>query len=109
MTLLIDGDMRSPDVHKIFGVAQGPGLAEVLGHECSLGDAIAPTRNERVDLLPAGELKVSPHRLLGNGEWKSLLAQIPSSYGYVIIDTPPVLAASEARSWPRPPTRPCCA
>lgn len=95
-TLLIDGDMRSPDVHKVFSVARGPGLAEVLGNECSLADAIVGTHNPNVQLLPAGRLKVSPHRLLGNGAWKSLLAQVPASYGYVIIDTPPVLAASEA-------------
>ena len=95
-TLLIDGDMRSPDVHQVFGVAQGPGLAEVLSDECSLADAIVATHNEHVHVLPAGEIKVSPHQLLGNGSWKSLLEQIPSSYGYVIIDTPPVLAASEA-------------
>jgi len=95
-TLLIDGDMRAPDVHKVFGVPQGPGLAEVLCHECPLADAIVPTHSEHVHLLPAGEIKVSPHRLLGNGAWKSLVEQIPSSYGYVIIDTPPVLAASEA-------------
>jgi capsular exopolysaccharide synthesis family protein len=96
MTLLIDGDMRSPDVHQVFGVSRGPGLAEVLSNECALPDAIVATQNPNVQLLPAGKLKVSPHRLLGNGAWKSLLAQIPSSYGYVIIDTPPVLAASEA-------------
>ncbi len=96
MTLLIDGDMRSPDVHQVFGVARGPGLAEVLSNECTLADAIVPTHNPNVQLLTAGRLKVSPHRLLGNGAWKSLLAQIPASYGYVIVDTPPVLAASEA-------------
>jgi len=95
-TLLIDGDMRSPDVHQVFGVARGPGLAEVLSAECTLGDAIVATHNPNVHLLPAGRLEVSPHRLLGNGAWKSLLAQIPESFGYVIIDTPPVLAASEA-------------
>jgi capsular exopolysaccharide synthesis family protein len=95
-TLLIDGDMRSPDVHQVFGVARGPGLAEVLSGECKFSDAIVATHNPNVQLLPAGRLKVSPHRLLGNGAWKSLLAQIPTSYGYVIIDTPPVLAASEA-------------
>ena len=49
-----------------------------------------------MQVLTAGRLKVSPHRLLGNGAWKSLLAKIPASYGYVIVDTPPVLAASEA-------------
>jgi succinoglycan biosynthesis transport protein ExoP len=95
-TLLIDGDMRSPDVHQVFGVARGPGLAEVLGNECSLTDAIVATHNPNVQLLPAGRLRVSPHKLLGNGAWKSLLAQIPANYAYVIIDTPPVLAASEA-------------
>ncbi len=76
-TLLIDGDMRSPDVHQVFGVARGPGLAEVLSAECTLGDAIVATHNPNVHLLPAGRLKVSPHRLLGNGAWKSLLAQVP--------------------------------
>ncbi|MGO9112644.1 MAG: polysaccharide biosynthesis tyrosine autokinase, partial [Thermoguttaceae bacterium] len=96
MTLLIDGDMRSPDVHAVFGVSQGPGLAEVLSDQYSLAKAIVPTHNEHVHLLPAGKLKVSPHQLLGNGSWKSLLEQIPTSYGYVIVDTPPVLAASEA-------------
>ncbi len=47
-------------------------------------------------LLPAGRLDVSPHKLLGNGAWTSLLAQIPACYRYVLIDTPPVLSASEA-------------
>ena len=96
LTLLIDGDMRAPDVHKVFHVPLEPGLAEVLSDECPLADAIVKTHNEHVHLLPAGRLTVSPHRLLGNGAWKSLLEQIPSSYGYVIIDTPPVLAASES-------------
>ena len=77
VTLLIDGDMRSPDVHKVFGVARGPGLAEVLSNECSLADAIVGTHNPNVQLLPAGRLKVSPHRLLGNGAWKSLLRKFP--------------------------------
>jgi capsular exopolysaccharide synthesis family protein len=96
MTLLIDGDMRSPDVHHVFEVPLEPGLAEVLSDQCPLEDAIVSTHNEHVHLLPAGRLKVSPHRLLGNGAWKSLLEQIPTAYRYVIIDTPPVLAASEA-------------
>ena len=60
MTLLIDGDMRSPDVHKVFDVPQEPGLAEVLSDECPLADAIVTTHNEHVHLLPAGRLKVEP-------------------------------------------------
>ena len=95
-TLLIDGDMRSPDVHRVFGIDRGPGLAEVLSQQCRLGDAVVKTSNPNVYLLPAGRLKVSPHRLLGNGAWKAVLEQLPTGFRYVVIDTPPVLAASEA-------------
>jgi capsular exopolysaccharide synthesis family protein len=94
-TLLIDGDMRSPDVHNVFHVPLEPGLADVLGGGCELANAIRTTRSERLDLLPAGKLEINPHCLLSNGAWQFLLAEIPSAYGYVIIDTPPVLAASE--------------
>jgi capsular exopolysaccharide synthesis family protein len=95
-TLLIDGDMRSPDIHNVFHVPLEPGLAEVLGGGCPLADAIVTSWSEWVHLLPAGKLKKNPHHLLGNGAWQALLAAIPSDYRYVIIDTPPVLAASES-------------
>ncbi len=94
--LLIDGDLRCPDVHSVFGIDLEPGLARVLSGDCPLEAAIVPSGNELVDVLPAGKLEVNPHTLLGNGAWPSLLAQIPSRYRYVLIDTPPVLSASEA-------------
>ena len=80
----------------MFGIDRGPGLAEVLSQQCRLGDAVVKTSNPNVYLLPAGRLKVSPHRLLGNGDWKAVLEQLPAGFRYVVIDTPPVLAASEA-------------
>jgi capsular exopolysaccharide synthesis family protein len=95
-TLLIDGDMRSPDIHNVFHVPLEPGLAEVLGGSCPLADAIVTSWSEWVHLLPAGKLRKNPHHLLGNGAWQALLAAIPGDYRYVIIDTPPVLAASES-------------
>jgi len=94
-TLLIDGDMRCPDIHEIFDVPQTSGLAEVLGYECGLEDALVTSWDKRLHLLSAGQLKVSPHKLLGNNEFEALLRELRSSYGHIIIDTPPVLAASE--------------
>jgi capsular exopolysaccharide synthesis family protein len=94
--LLIDGDMRRPDIHTVFDVPLEPGLAKVLSGECSLEEAIVTSWSDLVHLLPAGRLEVSPHSLLGNGAWTSLLARIPPFYRYVLIDTPPVLSASEA-------------
>lgn len=94
--LLVDGDMRDPDLHEIFDVACGPGLAEVLSRECSLDDAIRTTEMRKVELLPAGDLRVSPHYLLRGGAFESLLAEVKRRYRYVVVDSPPVLSASES-------------
>jgi len=96
LTLLIDGDMRSPDVHNVFDIPLEPGLAEVLDHQHSLEDAIATSWSKYVHLVPAGKLHSSPHKLLGNGSMKSLLDKVPDRYRYIVVDTPPVLAASES-------------
>jgi tyrosine-protein kinase Etk/Wzc len=95
-TLLIDGDMRSPDVHRIFDVDRGPGLSEVLQDECPVEEAIETGFSETLHLLTAGDLNISPHRVLGNNRFGALLKELGGMYDHIIIDTPPILAASEA-------------
>jgi succinoglycan biosynthesis transport protein ExoP len=95
-TLLIDGDMRAPDIHRMFDVAVGPGLADVLSGEALFEDSVVATDSPMLAILPAGMLATSPHRLLHNGAFHRLLEAARKSYEYVIIDTPPVLAASES-------------
>ena len=95
-TLLIDADMRSPDISEVFQVSNERGLAEVLSGECTPQDAIVSNFNEFLHLLPAGVLSSSPHRLVGNGAFERLIQELRHEYRYIIIDTPPVLSASEA-------------
>ena len=95
-TLLIDGDMRSPDIHRVFGITAEPGLEDVLCEDCSLSDAIYVGWSETLDILPAGRLGANPHRLLSNGVANGLFEQLKDEYRYVIIDTPPVLMAGES-------------
>jgi len=95
-TLLIDGDMRSPDVHAKLDIPLGPGLADVLAKECTLDEALVTDWSSYLHLLPAGRLRSSPHKLLGNGTVKPLFEAVRARYRYVIVDTPPILAASEA-------------
>jgi succinoglycan biosynthesis transport protein ExoP len=95
-TLLIDGDMRSPDMHRIFGVDLGPGLAEVLAGKCPVEEAIETDFSPSLHLLTAGQLANSPHRLAGNGEFAGLLDKLRGVYRYIVVDTPPILPASEA-------------
>jgi capsular exopolysaccharide synthesis family protein len=94
--LLIDADMRSPDIHELLEIRHSPGLAEVLGHKCVLQEAIVTEWSKFVHVIPAGKLTTSPHKLLGNGALKTLLDEVRGDYRYVVIDTPPILAASEA-------------
>ena len=95
-TLLIDGDMRSPDIHRIFDVDVGPGLAEVLAGRIPVEEAIETEVSTRLHLLTAGRLTVSPHQLTGGGEFSATIEKLRGMYDNIIIDTPPILPASEA-------------
>lgn len=95
-TLLIDGDMRSPDIHRIFDIERGPGLSETLRGECPVEEAIETGFSDTLHLLTAGHLSSSPHRILSNNRFADLIAKLGTMYHYIIIDTPPILAASEA-------------
>jgi polysaccharide biosynthesis transport protein len=95
-TLLIDGDMRSPDIHRIFEVDCGPGLSEVLAGTCRLEEAIETDFSDRLHLLTAGQLTVSPHQLIASGGFDELIEKLRGMYEHIIIDTPPILPASEA-------------
>ena len=95
-TLLIDGDSRSPDAHRLLEMPLEPGLSGVLSGRCTLHDAISLSRYENLHILPAGKLPASPHRVFRRQAVQSLMDEIRSSYRYVIVDTPPMLGASEA-------------
>ncbi len=95
-TLLIDGDMRSPDLHRIFQIEIRPGLTDVLSNQCELDEAINRQWSDNVHILPAGHLTRNPHKLMGSDRFRNLIEQARSNYRYIVIDTPPVLAASES-------------
>jgi len=95
-TLLIDGDLRAPDVHRIFEIERSPGLAEVLQGTCPLDEAIDSSFSPVLHVLAAGQLATVPHRLLGTAQFPALLTELQTRYRYIVLDTPPILAASEA-------------
>ena len=95
-TPLIDGDMRSPDIHRAFDIERGPGLVDVLRGDVSAEDAINTEYSNSLHLLPAGSLSSSPHKLLGTEEFQTMLDRLKGRYRHILIDTPPLLPASEA-------------
>jgi capsular exopolysaccharide synthesis family protein len=95
-TIIVDADLRSPNLHEIFDTRLEPGLADVLRGQCEIVDAVVEEVAEGVHLLPAGRATASPHNYLGNGAIPRLVAQLRGIYDFVVIDTPPILCASES-------------
>ena len=95
-TLLVDADVRDPDVHDTFGIPLEPGLAGLLIGQITLDEAIKTCWDHRVQVLSAGRTTITPHALFGNGSFYSVLEKLRSEYRYVVIDCPPLLSASEA-------------
>lgn len=95
-TLLVDADLRAPDLHDLFQVPLEPGLVDVLDDRFSVEESIVRDVARGIDLLPAGKLTKNAHAALRYEELQAFLAQARTSYRYIVLDAPPVLAASEA-------------
>ena len=94
--LIVDADMRGPQVHRLFGVRQTPGLADYLRNACSLEEALKGTSFPNLTLLPAGNVPARPPVLLGSDRMLSLMSELQRHYNWIIFDTPPLLPVTDA-------------
>ena len=96
-TLLIDADFRRPSLHKIFGRIRNVGLSNLILQDVAENEAI--TAVEKVPnlwLVTSGPTPPNPSELLGSGRIKELMARLRGAFTYVILDTPPVNAVTDA-------------
>ncbi len=94
--LLIDADMRSPSLDRIFRVSRAEGLSKVLSGMQTLEQAIVKQVAPNLDLLPAGPIPPNPQELLCSEKMASLLQAAEQKYDYIFIDTPPVNLVADA-------------
>ena len=115
-TLIIDADMRLGELHKVFNMDQHNGLADYLTQDTThlsrsstqlakvdsaqelshLATFIHSTGIDNIDFMPRGEHPRNPASLLANGSFDYLMTELNLHYDYIIIDSPPILAASDA-------------
>ena len=95
-TLVLDADLRAPDVGKSFGVPTHPGISEVLSGNVEIEKAIHRVGTTQTYVLPAGKHRVNPHHILQGSKIDELLGSLRGKFSTIVIDTPPVLSASEA-------------
>ena len=114
--LIIDADMRLGELHKTFSMSQDHGLADYLSQDTthlsrdtsevskfvttqdanSLAGFIHPAGIDNIDFMPRGQHPRNPASLLANGSFDHLMTELNLHYDYIIIDSPPILAASDA-------------
>jgi capsular exopolysaccharide synthesis family protein len=95
--LMIDADLRRPAVHLRFRIGKGQGLSSVLSGKTSVREAIVPWADlPKLHILPSGPAPPLPSELLGSKQMEDMLTALRAEYDFVIIDTPPVLAVTDA-------------
>gem|GEM_PF-6674067 len=104
--LLIDGDLRRPRVHKLLQVQPGPGLADLLRREpgsqpAPLSRYVFLTSFQNLYVLPPGTAGNDAPELLASRNLPQLMRELSKSFDFVLIDTPPLLACADARSYGR--------
>ena len=94
--LIIDCDLRRPNVHRIFSVPNANGLINVLMRESELDRSIKYTKIDGVFILVAGPIPPNPSEMLESKRMKEIIEVASENFDIILLDTPPVLPVTDA-------------
>lgn len=95
-TLLIDADLRRPDVHKLLGLERTPGFSDILTGQHAFKAADFATDVPGLYCIPAGHISALPAELFGTEQVKRFLDVMCERFDVIILDSPPVLVVTDA-------------
>jgi capsular exopolysaccharide synthesis family protein len=85
---IVDADLRRPQMHRIFGLPDGPGLCDVLTGRATLEEALVTLEEHQITLLPAGNVPAHPAELLGTTAMRRTMETLRSQFDRVVVDAP---------------------
>lgn len=88
--LLIDGDLRKPELHLALGVHNEQGLSNILAHGVSWQEVVQDTIQPGLQVIAAGPIPVNPVALLDSVRMGQLMTQLRNHYDLVLMDLPPI-------------------
>jgi tyrosine-protein kinase Etk/Wzc len=94
--LLIDGDLRNGFINRSLGVSREDGISELITQATTLDKAIHTITDANIDFIPTGVIPPNPSELLLHERFGTLLAELSKNYDHIIIDSPPILAVTDA-------------
>ncbi|UOE93878.1 CpsD/CapB family tyrosine-protein kinase [Alkalihalobacillus sp. LMS39] len=95
--LYIDSDLRKPTGHYTFEVLNTRGLTSLLTKQEEIVDTIQQSKIENLYILPSGPIPPNPAELLSSNAMVELLEHLKKEFDTIIIDTPPVVAVTDAQ------------
>jgi protein-tyrosine kinase len=93
--LLVDADLRRPQIHHLFGFDRGNGLAEILEGKLDIRAACRSTAAENLKVITGGRFTISPSKLFENNRLSNLIKELKADYDIIIFDFPPTIPVSE--------------
>ncbi len=94
--LLIDGDLRRGTLHKYLCQDRDNGLSELISQAIDLDEVIKPILQANIDFVSTGKIPPNPSELLLHERFEHFLETASKRYDLIIIDSPPILAATDA-------------
>jgi succinoglycan biosynthesis transport protein ExoP len=94
--LLVDADLRRPRLQKVFTGKMNLGLVNYLAANIPFDDIIQPTDVPNLSVVLSGPIPPNPSELLASDRMKHIIEEVRSKFAYVIFDSPPVLAVTDA-------------
>ena len=94
--LIVDCDLRRSRLHRMFSVPREPGITELVLGQVDQESVTRETSVTGLYVLPSGQLPPNPAELLGGERMRKTLASLTEAFDLVVLDTPPLLAASDA-------------
>jgi len=94
--LLIDADMRKGYLHKIFGLQPKHGLSDTLAARLTSTEVINHTEVRNLDMMSCGFIAPNPSELLMHDNFNKMLTELSPLYDLILVDTPPILAVTDA-------------
>lgn len=95
--LILDADLRAPKQSRVFHLPNEFGLSDALAGELNVLDVIQCTRVKGLDVLTSGPRPRNPAEMLTSKQFEQVLERLTGLYDRVLIDSPPVLAVTDAR------------
>lgn len=94
--LLIDTDLRRPNVHNLLKLKNTPGLSEIIGKFANFDDVVYTDVVPSLDVVTSGAVPPNPSELIASTAFSAFMDKVKNEYDYVILDTPPVGVVTDA-------------